>query len=85
MGFLSERGKQPRGFACFIKFPISQEIPPLDIVRVRERRTSLDCVPGPVEVEAQVELGNIIVDSEGEGEEDQPRLCTWSCGGGGPG
>jgi len=39
---------------------------------VRERRTSLDCVPGPVEVKAQVELGNIIVDSEGEGEEDQP-------------
>ncbi len=41
-------------------------------MRVRERRTSLDSVPGPVEVEAQVELGNIIVDSEGEGEEDQP-------------
>ncbi len=54
-------------------------------MRVRERRTSLDCVPGPVEVEAQVELGNIIKDSEGEGDEDQPRLCTWSCGAGGPG
>ncbi len=25
-----------------------------------------------MEVEAQVELGNIIVDSEGEGKEDQP-------------